>query len=300
MEDYQARQFCPVCYSKEIFPYKQSTFDYQNLTREKIKITDNAYGEIWDLSRCDLCSFVFADPFPSPEFIQSLYSQIQDPLYDEEAEGRGKNFVRILNYLAKLHPARGKLFDIGAATGILLALARERGWKTYGIETSTWAVQTAREQYGITLQEGGFETADTPGGFYTAVTMVDFIEHIPEPRAAIEKAFHMLVPGGTICLVTPNIESFAARLAGKNWWHFRPAHLGYFTRKSLAELLERAGFKIIKNRNYAWTFSAHYILSRIKGLNFILKNRQIASFCRKISLKLFLGDSFEIYAQKLN
>jgi len=228
VENYQARKHCPVCGSKDIIEYKQSTFDYRNLTREKIKITDNAYGEIWDLSRCGLCSFVFADPFPRPEFIQSLYSQIQDPLYDEEAEGRGKNFVRILNYLAKLHPARGKLFDIGAATGILLSLARKRGWETDGIEASSWAVETAREKYDIILQEGYFETAQTLTDHYTAVTMVDFIEHIPEPRMAIEKAYQLLAPGGTLCLVTPNINSLAARLTGKKWWHFRPAQSGLF------------------------------------------------------------------------
>lgn len=298
METYKARQHCPVCGSTDIFPYKKSTFDYNNLTRDKIKITDNAYGEIWDLSRCETCTFIFADPFPSPQYMQSLYSQIQDPLYDEEAEGRGRNFIRILDYLAKFHPNRGVLFDIGAATGILLALARERGWQPEGIETSSWAVKTARDKYNITLQEGGFETACVADDSFTAVTMVDFIEHIPEPKTALEKAYKMLRKGGTLCLVTPNIKSLAARTAGKKWWHFRPAHLGYFTRKSIVTLLEQAGFNIIKIRSYAWTFSAHYILSRIKGGKFLLKNRQIASFCRKISLKLTLGDSFEIYAQK--
>ena len=231
------------------------------------------------------------------EALRGLVAEIVDPQYQEESEGREKNFERILNYLEKCLPDKGPLFDVGAATGILLNMARERGWRDVGgIEPSLWAVRTARENYGLELSAGDFENAPIPENRYAAVTMIDFIEHVPDPLPPLLKAGRILHPDGILCLVTPDIRSAAARIAGKRWWHYRPAHLAYFTRKSLNTLLARAGFSALKTRRYTWTFSAHYLLSRLSFLSFLLKNRRLALFWRRIPIKLALGDSFELYA----
>lgn len=289
---------CPVCKSKDIRPYRGRSFDIDTLSEEQIKITDSEYGKIWDLSQCSDCSHIFANPAPTQDFIQSLYSQTEDPLYEEEATGRGKNFKRILSRLDKIHPEKGILFDVGAATGILLNLARQRGWRIAGVEPSGWAVRVAKEKYGIDLYEGDFESVQLGKTQYTTVTLIDFIEHISHPFEALAKAWAILAPGGTVCLVTPDINSLAARVAGAKWWHFRPGHLAYFTKQSIGKLLERAGFTIIKIHKYSWTFSAHYIFSRKPGLDFFIRNPRLASFWRKIPIKLALKDSFEIYAKK--
>ena len=289
---------CPVCENKDIRPYRERTFDFKNLSEEQIKITDSEYGKVWDLSQCMGCSHIFANPAPTQAFIQSLYSQIKDPLYEEEAEGRGKNFKRILSRLDSIHPERGTLFDVGAATGILLNLARQRGWQTAGIEPSAWAVKVAKEKYGIDLYEGDFESAQLQENCYEAVTLIDFIEHISHPLEALAKAYTVLSPGGTVCLVTPDIQSWAAKIAGNGWWHFRPGHLAYFTKASIVRLLERSGFTVLKIKRYSWTFSAHYLLSRKPKLVFFIRNPRLASFWKKIPIKLALRDSFEIYAKK--
>jgi len=269
-----------------------------SLSEDHIKITDSDYGKIWDLSRCDNCTHIFANPCPTQEFIQSLYGETEDPLYQEEARGRSKNFKRILTILDKIHPGQGILFDVGAATGILLDISRERGWRVEGIEPSAWAVRTARDRYNLTILEGAFEAAQLPENHYSVVTMVDFIEHIPRPFDAISTAKKILLPGGTLCLVTPDINSLAARIMGKKWWHYRPGHLGYFSKQSLEFLLQRTGLHIIKMRKYSWTFSLHYLISRRSGLKFLLKNPVLASLWKKIPIKLILQDSFEIYAKK--
>ncbi len=268
------------------------------MSREQIKITDSDYGRTWALSQCKNCTHIFANPFPSRNFIRSLYSQTEDPLYEEEAKGRSKNFARILSVLDEMFPKRGILFDVGAATGLLLEIARKRGWQVEGIEPSSWAVRLARERYQLDLIEGVFEEASLKNNRYTAITMVDFIEHISHPFEAAVKAHQTLSPEGMICLVTPDVESLAARIMGRRWWHFRPGHLGYFTKKSLETLLRRSGFQIMKQRKYSWTFSLHYLLSRRPGSRFLLKNRVLASFWKRIRIKLALQDSFEVYARK--
>jgi SAM-dependent methyltransferase len=288
---------CPACGSGRIRPHREGTVSGR-LTHDDIKITDSRYGLTWDLSLCLECGHLFADPCPTPEFIFSLYGGVEDPLYEDEAEGRARNFLGILKQLESLAPGKGPLFDVGAATGILLDLARSRGWQPDGIEPSAWAVRVAGAKYGLTLRQGPFESASLPRDRYAAVTMVDIIEHTPIPFEAVNKAGQILRPGGLLALVTPDIHSASARIAGRGWWHLRPAHLAYFSRASLAALLGRAGFAIVRERRYSWTFSLHYLMSRKRASRLLLGNRQLASFLKRVRIKLALGDSFEVYAVK--
>lgn len=288
---------CPACSGTDICGYKKGTYSGR-LTQDEIKITDSRYGKIWDLSICEDCGHIFANPCPKAEYLASLYGRVEDPLYEDEAAGRARNFLRILRRLEKLVPEKGALFDVGAATGILLNLARRRGWNPAGVEPSSWAVRAAAEKYGLRLTEGTLETASLPQDTFAAVTMVDFIEHTPLPFEAMSKARAILRPAGILVLVTPDIHSRSARLAGRRWWHLRPAHLAFFSRRSIEALLQRAGFSIVAERRYSWTFSVHYLLSRKPALQARLKDTHLASFLRRIPIKLALGDSYEVYAIK--
>ena len=296
MRDLERMSRCPACGGDRLRPFRKGCFDPGSLDASRVKITDSGYGEVWDLSVCLNCGHLFADPCPRPEFLFSLYRDVVDPVYDQEAEGRSRNFLGILRRVERLRPARGRLFDVGAATGILLDLARRRGWKVDGIEPSAWAARWAADRYGILLRRGAFEDAALSAESFDAVTMVDFIEHTPVPRAALSQASRILVPGGILALVTPDIHSLAARLAGRRWWHLRPGHLAYFGRRSLDALLIAHGFRVVLRRRYAWTFSARYLVSRFGALEGLARR---ASFLGRIPIKLALGDSFEIYAVKV-
>lgn len=296
--DVRRSGICPACGATGIRPWRKGTFDPARLDASSVKITDSGYGLVWDLGRCPACGHVFADPSPAPELVDRLYGELEDPLYDAEAAGRGRNFVRVLRFLEKSRPEKGLLLDVGAATGILMDLARGRGWTVEGVEPSAWAVRTARERYGLEIREGVLESAALPAAAYDVVTMVDVIEHTARPADAVARAAAVLKPGGVLCVVTPDVRSLAARIAGRRWWHYRPAHLSYFSRRSLDALLARAGFRVFARRRYAWTFSAHYLASRLPLTRPILRGRGTASLLRRISIKLALGDSFEIYARK--
>lgn len=289
---------CPVCGGRELASWKRATFDTSRLASENIKITDSAYGKIWDLSLCRSCGHIFADPSPFPEILAGLYAEVEDPRYEEEAAGRSQNFVRLLKRLERHLPDQGLLLDVGAATGILLDLARRRGWAAEGVELSRWAADVARKKYGLDLHVGDFIELDLARGRFAAVTLVDIIEHLARPSPAVFKAWEVLRPGGVLCLVTPDIHSPAARLAGRRWWHLRPGHLAYFSLRSLLTLLGRAGFRVLELRRYAWTFSAQYLLSRLPLVRRVA-DAGFSSFLKRIPIKLALGDSFEIYAEKV-
>ncbi len=295
---FEPRDACPACGGASFRPRRRRTFDPAGLDPSQIKITDRRYGAVWDLSRCDACGHLFADPAPTPAFIDGLYARVEDPLYDAEAEGRRRNFERILDVLEERLPGKGRLLDVGAATGILMDAARARGWRVDGVEPSRWAIAFARERYGLEIVRGTVEEADLPAGAYDAVTCVDVIEHTARPEATLRRVAGLLREGGLAVIVTPDGRSVAARLAGRRWWHYRPGHLSYFTKRSLDALVRRCGLETAVRRRYAWVFSANYLVSRLPVVSGILRSARIASFLRGIPIKLALRDSFEIYARK--
>ncbi len=288
---------CPVCASPAIFPYKKGALKPSDLDPEMVRITDAEYGLTWDLSYCSACHFVFANPCPHPTWLVSVYSRVKDPAYESEARGRRQNFRRILRRLGKITAGRS-LLDVGAATGLLLAEARLAGWRVAGVEPSRWAVEEAREKYGLEIYQGSLEEFESGGTLYDAVTLIDVLEHTPSPRNMMEKVHQILKPAGIAVLVTPDLQSFMARLAGKRWWHFRPGHLGYFTRESLQKLLDLTGFSPLLWKRYSWSFSLNYILVRQPYLRALTSRPKLASLWSKIRIKLALGDSFEVYARK--
>ena len=69
------------------------------------------------------------------------------------------------------------------------------------------------------------------------------------------------------------------------------------SKREVDALLRSVGFTIARRRRYAWTFSAHYLVSRFSVFRGWTARRG-ASFLKRIPIKLALGDSFEIYAVK--
>jgi SAM-dependent methyltransferase len=95
-------------------------------------------------------------------------------------------------------------------------------------------------------QLGQIELA--PGSF-DLVTMWDVIEHIPDVVAAAKEVRRLLAPGGKFLIETQDIESLAARVLGKRWQHYKHAeHIYHFHERTLADVLGRAGFRVIENR----------------------------------------------------
>ncbi len=283
---------CPLCGGSRVSFWKRGNFDYRQAGADDFKITDSDYGLFPDLLKCEECGLRFAREMPSPSQLLSLYSGVVDPDYEEEAEGRGQNFLRIIKFLKRIKPG-GKLLDVGAATGIFMDLARQAGWEVYGVEPSRWASRRAQER-GLKVWEGDF--LDYPGeDKFQIITMLDIIEHMATPGLALQKARELLDEGGILVITTPDIESLAARIMGKKWWHLRPAHVNFFSRRTLLKASEKFRFRPVKLRHYMWNFSLHYLITRFSwGRKYFNWN-----LLKKVKLKLALFDSLEAYLEKL-
>lgn len=162
----------------------------------------------------------------------------------EEAIMR-RNFARRLALLERF-AERGPLLDVGCALGFFVRAARERGWDARGIECSAYAAREAVAR-GAPVVQGDFLTADLPLGGFTAVSMLDMLEHVADPRAYVRRARALVRPGGLLAIETADLAAPFARLWGRRYHFFTPPnHLTYFTRATLARLLAEEGFAEVR------------------------------------------------------
>jgi 2-polyprenyl-3-methyl-5-hydroxy-6-metoxy-1,4-benzoquinol methylase len=138
----------------------------------------------------------------------------------------------------------GRLLEIGAAYGFFLLEAKPN-YEVHGVEIADEAAASARAR-GLNVQTGSLDREVFERiGPVDVVVMLDVIEHLEDPFAALSLCSEFLREGGAVMLTTPDFASPLARLAGRTWRNMTPPqHLWYFTPDSLAKLAAAAGLTI--------------------------------------------------------
>ena len=156
---------------------------------------------------------------------------------------------------AKLLEAVGtgnRVLDVGCSSGYLARPLAARGNTIVGIELDPEAARAAEEFCELVLV-GDVETMDLPlePGSFDVVLGGDVIEHLRDPAATLARLRPLLRPGGRVVVSTPNVANWAIRLSllsGR--WRYTDrgildrSHTHLFTRATLAETLERAGYRV--------------------------------------------------------
>jgi 2-polyprenyl-3-methyl-5-hydroxy-6-metoxy-1,4-benzoquinol methylase len=202
------------------------------------------------LLRCDACRFRWTPP-PDPADLEQIYTasyyeggentSVYHHGYNAD-RARAQNHARILDGLEQLG-ARGRLLDVGCAYGFFLDSARARGWNVHGVDLSAHAVSLARARLGPCVWLGTVEALPAGAGPFDAVTLLDTLEHLPDPVAVLTAIHRHLRPGGILFIRTVDGESLAARWLGTRWPQVKPPeHLVYPAPRHLATWLRRTGF----------------------------------------------------------
>jgi 2-polyprenyl-3-methyl-5-hydroxy-6-metoxy-1,4-benzoquinol methylase len=137
----------------------------------------------------------------------------------------------------------GRLIDIGYGEGGLLNAAERRGWTCYGTEIDSRALEYGRRRGWVVSGETSGDERFPDHGF-DVLTMIEFIEHVPDPERFLKAARRLLRPEGILYLTTPNAQSLNSLLLGLKWSVFCPPdHLTIWTTRGLRAALARAGFR---------------------------------------------------------
>lgn len=150
-----------------------------------------------------------------------------------------------------------KVVEIGCGRGEYLELVRRTGAEARGLEHSASAVLHCREA-GLPVSRGFVRgpACRIPGGPFSAFLMLNYLEHLPAPNAALAGIRANLDEGGVGLVEVPNFDMIVRRGL---FSEFIPDHLAYFTAATLRGVLEWNGFEVLECRE-VWH---DYILSAV-------------------------------------
>ena len=198
-----------------------------------------------DFMHCATCGIVLRRPMPTLEDLDAIYAELYRA--DQIASGQtnqesGSHALSQYAIYLSQRVLRGgtAVLDYGCGSGQLVQDLQSRGLRAVGIERSRGAREFASVHRGLTLFEKLEAVND---GTMDAITMIEVIEHLPDPLESLRGLYRKLRPGGLLFLTTPNRLGLRARMEGGHWREAsKKFHVVLFDAASLRALLSSAGF----------------------------------------------------------
>jgi 2-polyprenyl-3-methyl-5-hydroxy-6-metoxy-1,4-benzoquinol methylase len=246
----EALSRCAICGSAEIRPWFSTDF--------------GAIG------RCGACRQVLRADRPGRDDQVELHqtSDLHETPYATLGAQASEHLPFYGGFL-DLFERPGKVLDVGVGTGEFLEIALERGFDAIGIEPVPEVLRMTEERLGIEgrIDSRPVEESEHAPESLDGVAMWDVIEHLVDPRGALERLHGMIRPGGFLGVATINHASLMyvvyhvmrrtvpplARRFGPLLYN--PFHTYYFSKGSLRKLVENAGFEVLEQRGYEFPLS---------------------------------------------
>ena len=151
--------------------------------------------------------------------------------------GQFSDFIKTYNLSEK------KIVEIGCGNGEFMQFMKAAGGNVFGIENSREAVEQCNE-LGLNVVQG-FPEGDSfsiPEGPFDAFFIMNFLEHIPDPRSFLSAIGRNLKDDSYGLIEVPNMDMIIDKML---FSEFMLDHLMYFTKNTLAKLLVICGFEVI-------------------------------------------------------
>ena len=246
---------CWVCGRDSFTP--AGGMDNLILQPDSFEITDAHYGMSLPRFRCENCGFIQCNTTD----VTSYYEQLEDSDYIESSSQRTLQFEKLLKTVEPYIKNGGTILDIGAGSGIFIHEATKYGYSATGIEPSAYLAGKAQDA-GLNVIQGTFPES-CPCEKYDTIFLTDVIEHIVDPMPMLKRMPEYLKSDGKVVVTTSDVSSVLAKVMGNRWWHYRVAHIGYYNKKTLGQIMEHAGMTSVKWKYAKWYFSSRYIMQRL-------------------------------------
>ena len=147
------------------------------------------------------------------------------------------------------------VLDVGCGPGYLAQyLTVQKDCTVVGVEQDTRLAETARrvcaQVHEVNLETEGLRKIQ---GKFTAIFFGDVIEHVRNAPELLRQASELLEVGGRVIVSTPNFVHIKNRVRVLfGTFEYRDAglldrtHVHFYTKRTLYNLLEEAGYRIVK------------------------------------------------------
>jgi 2-polyprenyl-3-methyl-5-hydroxy-6-metoxy-1,4-benzoquinol methylase len=144
-----------------------------------------------------------------------MYSELSSDLWQKNIKIR-PDFSLAVRVISEMLPS-GQVLDVGCFRGEFLSML-SKDYQKYGVEPSEAAQEVALER-GIILLGASIEQIDKHSKFHV-ITLIDGIEHLPDPFCSLQKLSSLLLPDGILIIATGNTDSLLWRLLGTDYWYY--------------------------------------------------------------------------------
>jgi SAM-dependent methyltransferase len=204
--------------------------------------------DAWDILECKNCSFVYVVPLPTDEFLHLHYQEYlsRESSHIVQWQTMMLNvFRKSLDAIeARCRRQRGVLLDIGCGYGFFLEMARQNGWRVYGLEpcahARAYAAAKALEVDGCSFFDRAYKDE-----MFDVVTLFYVLEHLPRPLSYLKEINRILKPEGLLLVRVPHTTPLVKILKIfniPNRLYDAPSHLSDFSPRTIAIALDKTGF----------------------------------------------------------
>ena len=208
----------------------------------------------YEIARCAACCVGFTvlsaeQRAAVPDvYDEDYYEGKRDSNYEnyfETQAGRVRQWTPIVESLFRDDEPRS-ILDVGCGGGFFLDTLGPR-WRKEGTDIAQVGIEFARRRFPYRFHLGRLVELSLAPASYDVVTMWHVVEHFLDPVEELREVGRLLEPGGYCVIETCNYDAWSRRLAEERWRFFIPPfHLFFFSPRSLARLLERAGMTLVR------------------------------------------------------
>ncbi|MDF4201436.1 class I SAM-dependent methyltransferase [Maribacter sp. SA7] len=146
------------------------------------------------------------------------------------------------------------LLDIGSGTGEFLNVAKNKNWKTVGVELNDSARKKAVDKK-LDIYKS---LEDLNNQKFDIITLWHVLEHLPDLENQIKKINSLLRENGTLIIAVPNYKSYDAQYYKEYWAAYdTPRHIWHFSQQAIKNIFSKE--KLIVTETLPMYFDSYYV-----------------------------------------
>lgn len=227
-----------------------------------------------DYVQCAQCGLVQQHPIPAD--LASLYEQY--PIHAKKSrlhEWLRRLVFRGVYFDGTLLQPGASILDFGCGDGWYLDSLKRLGLRRAGYEFDADHAIRLSEHLGVPVWSDWAALEISAAPPFDAVALHYVMEHLADPSTCLQNIRDVLVPGGLVYILLPNIHSWEARLFGRLWHGLDPPrHLSFPDESVIERLAQARGFKLVSTRKVAFPNTvaaslAVFFFGRFKQMAFL-------------------------------
>jgi 2-polyprenyl-3-methyl-5-hydroxy-6-metoxy-1,4-benzoquinol methylase len=220
-------QACPLCGGRKFARFDRRTF--------------RGYDVVNQI--CESCGLILQSPRMTDSELDAFYSGQYRTIYQGQEEPGAKDLAVqrmraawLVEFIDRHSSGPSRYLDIGSSSGVLLETFQRRfDCLVVGVEPGD-AYRDYAEQRGLSIFQSLQDVDQAGERRFDLISLIHVLEHIQDPVRYLKKLKRdYLTPHGKLLIEVPNLYVHDS---------FEVAHLFSFSRHTLREVLNQAGFNV--------------------------------------------------------